>query len=738
MNQQLRKLQTTLGDFYIPLVLLLMSVFIFIIGYSDVQPNTYNFQINQVAEETIQAPVTVEDAEQTEINKERARSSVSDVYAFQPSIAQEQMDLVNQFFAILKELRETEYSTNDIKTMLENNYFDNTIDINTSETNRTDTQSVPFGQLNTAEQLVVYYDSMYAQTNEIIELSQSLSNNSVVALITTSDANLNEYRNQLIEISQTILSREILSPELNQAVSAAIERVNDIGINGTRRTILTEMLQEIIIPTSIYSESETEKRKEEAANAIQPSYILQGQIIAQKGHIIDQNTYRQLDLLGYLNRQTNNDLLIIFAIIVIIHGILLFYQMIKDNPKNGELNDRARDVTAYSILFVTGFLLTKVLHLVQINGIDYALLLLPVYSMVKLLISRTNYRLTVFFITSFNFMNLFIIHDGDSLTVTFITILFYIFSSILAVLYPLYINNTSLRLELTIASITQLIFVVPIILMTNVSLTSDPSIIIIVFTLLNALVSIGLYFFLEPYWHKLLSSKAPLTLNQLANLNHPLLKEIVEKSPGTYHHSMMVANIASAAASKIGADSDFVRIASYYHDVGKTLHPLFFVENLSDGMESPHTMISAEESATIIIEHVTEGEKLLRQNNMPESIINICLQHHGTTLVKYFYAQAKESNPKVETDLFRYPGPKPQNKEAMIIMLADSIEAASRTVKEHSQSAFEQLVDRIIEGKLEEGQFDESNMTVSELNIVRKALVHSVASMYHTRVDYPD
>lgn len=738
MNQQLRKFQNTLGDFYIPIIVLLMSFIIIIIGYSDVQPTTYNFQINQVAEETIQAPITVEDTEQTVINQDRARASVPDVYAFQPSIAEQQVELVNHFFASLKEIRAGEYSTQDIESMLENSFMMNSLDLNETDSNRTLTQAVPFGQLNNSEQLVVFYDMLSEQSKEIEELSQSLSNNSIKALLVANESELNDYRNQLIEITQTTLSREIQSTELNQAVTSAIEYLNSIEMNTSKRAILTEMLQEIIIPTSIYSESETEKSREEAANAIQPSYILQGQIIAQKGHIIDQTTFRQLDLIGYLNRQTNNDLLIMFTIVVSVHGLLLYYQLAKNNHKDRTSSENATDATAYATLFVIGFFMVKVLHIVQVNGIDFALLLLPIYSFVKLLLPRTYLRLTLFFISCFNFMSLFILHDGDSLTASFIISLFYLFSSTLAILYPMYIKKTSLRIELFIAWILHLLVITPIVLMTNVNLISEPSLVIILFAILSVLISIGVYFFIEPYWHKLLSSKAPLTLNQLANLNHPLMKEIVEKSPGTYHHSLMVANIASAAASEIGADSELVRVASYYHDVGKTLHPLFFVENLSDGMESPHRMISAEESASIIIEHVTEGERLLRENNMPESIINICLQHHGTTLVKYFYIQAKSANPKVQADLFRYPGPKPQTKEAMIIMLADSIEAASRTVKDHSQATFEQLVDRIIDSKLEEGQFEDSNMTVSELKKVRKALVHSVASMYHTRVEYPD
>ena len=187
----------------------------------------------------------------------------------------------------------------------------------------------------------------------------------------------------------------------------------------------------------------------------------------------------------------------------------------------------------------------------------------------------------------------------------------------------------------------------------------------------------------------------------------------------------------------IGGDSLLTRVAAYYHDIGKTIHPRFFTENINSGMESPHQMITAQESAAIIMGHVTEGTRILEESSMPKSIIDICMQHHGTTLVKYFYYQAKKDTPTVNEYNFRYPGPKPQTKEAAIVMIADSVEAASRTLKNYNQESIETLVDNIINDKINDNQFSDCDLTVNDLKIVRRSLISGVAGMYHTRVEYP-
>lgn len=368
MNQQLRKQQTVLGVFFIPLIILIMSVLIFVMGFTEVQPEQFNFQINQVAEETVQAPVTIEDTEQTEINRERARSSVVDAYVFQPDILNQQVKQAEDFMTLIHSIRDNEYSTQDINGMLENNNLSELIDMTSIDVQRTETQSVPFGQLDSSEQLVIYYDAVLnSEVESVKDLNETLSDESISILLTISNSQLNEMQQQINDLLTSALSNEIESTDLNQIISDVNIYINELNIEDESKVIIRELMQELIVPTVVYSESETEKRRQEAENSVQPSYILQGQIIAQEGHIINQSTYRQLDLLGYLDRESNNDLLIAFIAVIIIHALVLFYFVRKEKPDALLDVEIGTNILAYGLLFTISFLVLKVLHILQIN-----------------------------------------------------------------------------------------------------------------------------------------------------------------------------------------------------------------------------------------------------------------------------------------------------------------------------------------------------------------------------------
>ncbi|HHQ0979116.1 TPA: HD family phosphohydrolase, partial [Listeria innocua] len=226
-------------------------------------------------------------------------------------------------------------------------------------------------------------------------------------------------------------------------------------------------------------------------------------------------------------------------------------------------------------------------------------------------------------------------------------------------------------------------------------------------------------------------------LVELANPNHPLLKKILMKAPGTYHHSMMVANLAEACADKIGANSLLVRVGCFYHDIGKTLRPPYFVENQLQGI-NPHDRLTPEQSRDIILSHTKDGAEILKENHMPQPIIDIALQHHGTTLLKYFYYKAKETNPDVKEADFRYSGPKPQTKEIAIINISDSVEAAVRSSSEPTMAKITEIIDGIIKDRFLDGQFTECDITIKEIKIIRDTLIATLNGIYHQRIQYPD
>lgn len=227
-------------------------------------------------------------------------------------------------------------------------------------------------------------------------------------------------------------------------------------------------------------------------------------------------------------------------------------------------------------------------------------------------------------------------------------------------------------------------------------------------------------------------------LLELANPTHPLLRRLMSEAPGTYHHSLIVGNLAERSAEEVGADPLLARVASYYHDVGKLRRPYFFIENQADGVNA-HNALEPSESAQIIAAHVTDGVELAERYGLPARIREMIPQHHGTRLVSFFYQQAtRDGNAEARLEDFTYPGPKPQSKEAAIVMLADSVEAAARASRDHAPDALSALVEKIILQRLSEGQLDECDLTLRDLQRIKVSFCTLLVGMYHPRIEYPE
>ena len=233
-----------------------------------------------------------------------------------------------------------------------------------------------------------------------------------------------------------------------------------------------------------------------------------------------------------------------------------------------------------------------------------------------------------------------------------------------------------------------------------------------------------------------------LSLLELGNASHPLLRKLAQRAPGTYNHSINVASIAEAAADSIGCNGLLLRVGAYFHDIGKMFKPEYFIENQGQG-PNQHDTLQPAMSTLVIIAHVKDGVDLARKNKLPEPIVDFISQHHGTTLVEYFYLEAakrseEDPNREVVADKdFRYPGPKPQTLEAAILMLADTVESASRALVDPTPARIAGLVQKIALKKLTDGQFDECGLTLKQLDEVKQSLVKSVTAIYHARVKYP-
>jgi putative nucleotidyltransferase with HDIG domain len=272
-----------------------------------------------------------------------------------------------------------------------------------------------------------------------------------------------------------------------------------------------------------------------------------------------------------------------------------------------------------------------------------------------------------------------------------------------------------------------------------------------VMLLTNALLFAGGTFFagllmtgLLPFMERWFEIQTDISLLELSDANHPLLKELVQRAPGTYNHSINVASISEAAAEAIGANGLLCRVGAYFHDVGKLRKPEYFIENQAGG-ENKHDDLTPTMSTLVIVAHVKDGVEIARQHRLPSRIIDLIEQHHGNTMVEYFYNRAlknaeqdEDKTAAIDKADFRYPGPRPQTTEAAVMMLADTVESASRALREPTPARIENLVTEITRKKLEDGQFDHCKITIEQLNTIRQSLIKSLNAMYHARVKYPD
>lgn len=252
----------------------------------------------------------------------------------------------------------------------------------------------------------------------------------------------------------------------------------------------------------------------------------------------------------------------------------------------------------------------------------------------------------------------------------------------------------------------------------------------------NGLLSFLAVFFIY-FYEKLFGLVSDVTLLELSNTNSKLLRDLNEKAPGTFQHSMQVANLAEAAANEIGANSMLVRTGALYHDIGKMVNPMYFTENQSTGV-NPHNDLLPEDSARIILDHVINGIEIAKKHKLPDRIIDFIRTHHGTSVTYYFYKREKENNPDVDVKKFQYQGPIPFSKETAILMMCDAAEAASKSLKTPTAQSIDELIDKIIDKQKNENQFINSDITFREIEKIKKIIKNKLMNIYHLRVEYPE
>ncbi|MCI0922613.1 HD family phosphohydrolase [Sphingobacterium rhinopitheci] len=513
----------------------------------------------------------------------------------------------------------------------------------------------------------------------------------------------------------------------NEYIEGVLKNDNKIS----KKKWLTDILSNYITVNYIFNESLTEKIEQTALNNISTTrgMVQKGELIAERDKIINNDTYQKLESLRKVfddesKIMGNKNYVAIgqfFLVGIAISLLLIFLYLFRKNIYN---NNRLLAIIFIVILaMLASFSWSVNIKLSSLYFIPYC----GVPIIFRILFDTRialNIHLLMVLICA-----LFVPNSYDFVFLQFISGLVAIYS----------IRTLVKREQFLISSI--LILATYIVGFIGLFLTRNGSFSNIYWTdLFPFVVSVGLTLLAYPLiyaFEKLFGIVSDLTLMELTNSNSKLLRELSLKAPGTFQHSLQVANLAEAAIYKIGGNTLLIRAGALYHDIGKMSNPLFFIENQKSG-NNPHEELTSEQSAQIIISHVHKGIEIARRHKLPEVIIDFIKTHHGTTRVDYFYNEFLRNNPDklIDESLFVYPGPIPYSKETAVLMMADSVEAAARSLKQPTKESISNLVDKIIDHKITLKQFDQADITLKDISDVGLIFKNMLMSIYHVRIDY--
>jgi putative nucleotidyltransferase with HDIG domain len=590
-------------------------------------------------------------------------------------------------------------------------------------------------QVTKARQILDYMDSVrqdpYArpeQQRQWIEAIPDLSISSAIIdqILNLSEENWQAVQAETISVVDQAMREEIREIQLDQARGRVSTLVN-LTLSEVQADIVSELARDLIKPNSFYNAEKTDEAKQLAREGIQlvSRTIVEGEIILREGDIVTPLDVEALSVLGLRQPETEWQGAASAVIFVLLIAIVLGLYIFRFRPEYWVRWPRLLLLLLLLILFILAAKL-------MVSDQDILSYLLPTAALSMLLAVLLGPQLavtvTVLFSAIVGFM------AGGSLELAVYALIGGLIASLsLSRVEKLnaffwagvYVALANLAVVLAFHLPLQDYNTVQLLTLAGLSLVNGG---------LSASLTLAGFYLLGT----LFDITTSLQLMELARPTHPLLRQLLLKAPGTYHHSILVSNLAEEAAGRIGADALLARVGAYYHDVGKTIRPYFFVDNQVEGV-NVHDRLDPKTSAQIISSHVQDGLDLAKKYGLPSKVRDFIPQHHGTSLATYFYRQALASGgDEVNEEDFRYPGPKPQTKETAIVMLADSCEAAVRAERPDSLEGIEELVRKIIGGKMLDGQLDECDLTLRDLDEIRGAFVSILQGVFHPRVKYPE
>lgn len=667
-----------------------------LIFFAICTPQKYDFQVGSIAHETINAPRDVVDEVATAERRTAAAEAVEATYRFQEGVKEEVLSSIANYFSQLRTIQQYGVTLMDHKNRTDSGFSEDEIDYAL--------------KLSTDLNLNKYQISTLLRT-------KTDAFEDMVSTVTTAVSNS--------------LNTTIREGQVSQSIQTILQIVGykvDVSLT---QNILPTLLRSCIRPNMIIDADATEEARQKAMDAIEPVVYLQGQNIIREGDRITKNQLEMLHTLGLL-RETTYDYSVYAGSFLLVALTMLCFALILLLLKKELLQEPKK-------VFVLMLILIICVGLAALTSLIPNIYIIPV-TLGPILAAVLIGHIAGVSLTMPISLFYFGLISGSTVTSSWDAVMIFSISAISSIVTIQFLNGHPQRIRVLLAGLISA-FCGMLVLLTFRLMISDQK-----GDLLEQLLWIGLggllsgvlAIALQPAFESIFRLATPSKLLEMTNPNQPLMRRLMIEAPGTYHHSIIVANLAEAAAQRIHANLYLARAGAYYHDIGKLQRPLYFKENQMG--DNPHEKTDPYVSAAILTSHTRDGLLIAQKERFPQEVQDIIQQHHGVTPVMFFYHKALQMSDGKPVDIneFRYNGPKPQTKEAAIVMLADTIEAAVRTMKDPTPKAIDQFIERLVRGKLEDGQLSDCPLSLHDIDEICNAFSGILKGVYHERIEYPE
>lgn len=681
------------------IIFIVTGIIIYIILSTSVMGKKYELQVGDIAKNDIKAPKDVEDKVTTQKNIEEQLNHVQDIYTYNPDVKVQAADNINRLFDMVTTINKT-----TVGSLVTNESAEK------ADENEKKLRDEKIQKLKKDSPIKELNEEQYGVLIDLNSVELEKLHNDLVKIVNDLYDTIPIYDGKSEDVAKA--QAQIVSEFSNKPYKESIINLG-IAIGDTQ-----------IKTTYFLDEEKTEEARQNAIKNVTPVMYKKDQTIVAEGQPVTEAQISVLNELGLLNSDgiTNLYLHISVATLII---VILGLQWNYIRKKHNKLFRDSSKLILINLITVLAVGISRSIMPASPYMIPFActsiLMAILIGEKISIIVSVLNIA----------FISIVVSFSPHIMLIALLN----------AVMAPIIINKVQQRNDILYSSVKIGVINMVFTLGTGYFLSADivsilmKSLMVGAATLISGILAIGILPILENLFNIVTNMK----LLELANPNHPLMRRLLLEAPGTYHHSVLVANLAEMAAEKVGANPIMARVAAYYHDVGKLERPYYFKENQVGGV-NPHDKMSPSLSAAVILSHVDDGVKLGEKYNLPKDLIAVIREHHGTSLAKYFYITMRNEsdNPdEVNENDYKYKGPAPTSKESSIVMMADGVEASVRSIQNPTNEKIREMVDNIFKSRIDENQMINSELTFKDIEMIKESFLKVLKGIYHERIEYP-